>query len=214
MSFYKKKRKVNMFEFTLDTEDPKVTVWDDYVPIISEGRHADFYLTSPIEAPAEYNKLCYVLSKAYKEDTATIHLNNGGGSADSAFMITDAMSKSKAKVTGKLSGMVASASTLITMHCDKIEIAPYTQFMIHNYFHGAQGTGNQVKEYVNFTDKEFTKAVKEIYAGFLTEDEMIEVSTADKEIWMGAEELRKRWDAYKAKDKKALEGIAKARKAK
>ena len=202
-----------MFELDLTPQPPKVSVWDDYVPIITEGRHTDIYLTSSIDIPAEYNKMCYVLGKAYKEDTSIIHINNGGGSADSAFMITDAMGKSKAKITGKLSGMVASASTIITMHCDKLEIAPYTQFMIHNYFHGAQGTGNQVKEYVNFTDKEFTKAVKKIYAGFLTEDEMREVSSADKEIWMGAEELRKRWDAYKAKDKKALEEIAKARKA-
>ena len=203
-----------MFEIDLGVTPPKTSVWDDYVPIITSGRHTDIYLTSGIDAPAEYNKLCHVLGQAYKEDTAAIHINNGGGSVDSAFMVTDAMGKSKAKVVGKLSGMVASAATIITMKCDKIEIAPYTQFMIHNYFHGAQGTGNQVKEYVNFTDKEFTKAVKEIYAGFLTPEEMKEVSSADKEIWMGAEELRKRWDAYKAKDKKALEEIAKTRKAK
>ena len=86
------------------------------------------------------------------------------------------------------------------MHCDTIEVADYSDFMIHNYSHGTQGSGAQVKEYVNFADREFTKAVKEIYKGFLTEAEMEDVSTRDKEIWLNKSEVLERW-----KNKKLLE---------
>jgi ATP-dependent protease ClpP protease subunit len=164
--------------------------------------------------PGEYAEVCYNLSKAYTEDTFTFHINNGGGVVDSAFMIADAMKKSKATVHGKLSGTVASASTVLTLACDTIEIAPFTQFMIHNYFHGAQGTGNQVKEYVNFTDSEFIKTTKIVYAGFMTPNEMSQVSGDDKELWMNATEVIARWEARKKGDTKALEAIEADRKAK
>ena len=155
-----------------------------------------------------------MLGKAYKGDTFTFHMNNGGGVVSSATMITAAMAASKATIHGKLSGTVASATTTITMYCDSIEVAPYSQFMIHNYFHGAQGTGSQVKEYVNFTDDEFVKSTKEVYAGFITPSEMGQVSRDDKEIWMGTAETVARWEARKKGDSKALEAIEAARKAK
>ena len=182
-----------MEELIIKQEQAKTSVWDKYVPIIQNGRNYEVYLTDGIDIPAAYNELCYVLNAAYDGDTVTLHINNGGGVSSSAFMIIAAIKNSKAYVKAKLSGMVASAATVIVMSCDEIEVAPYTQFMIHNYFHGAQGTGNQVKEYVNFTDSEFTAAVKEIYAGFITPEEMHQVSSQDKELWFGADETVKRW---------------------
>ena len=203
-----------MDELMIELPKTKQSVWDNYVPIVTSGRHTDVYLTDHIDTPSQYNQLCHKLRNAYKEDTFTLFINNGGGIVDSAFMITDAMSQSKAKIHGALSGTVASASTVVTMACDTIEIAPHTQFMIHNYFHSTQGTGNQVKEYVNFTDREFVKTTKKVYGGFITPSEMSQVSGDDKELWMGAEEVLARWDARKKGDAKALEAIAESRKAK
>lgn len=180
-------------EIQIEQASQKHSVFDNYVPIITEGRNTTVYLTDTIEAPSEYNELVHRLGIAYIGDTFTFVINNGGGVADSAFQIIDAMRTSKATVHGKISGCVASAATIITMECDTIEVAPYTQFMIHNYFHNTQGTGNQVKEYVNFTDSEFRKAVKEIYKGFLSEAEMEQVSSDDKELWYCAEETVERW---------------------
>lgn len=182
-----------MEEIAISLPRPKVSIWDNYVPVVVRDRETTVYLTAGIAAPSEYNEMCAVLKAAHDGDTVIIEINNGGGSVDSAFMIIAAMKESKAHIVGKLSGMVASASTIITMHCDEIEVAPYTQFMIHNYFHGTEGTGNQVKEYVNFTDREFVNAVKEIYAGFITPAEMELVSTNDKELWYGADETMARW---------------------
>ena len=180
------------FQIAIDQKQ-KHSVWDNHVPIVTNGRVSTVYLTDYIENPSLYNEFCTLLKNAYDGDTIYLEINNGGGNANSAFMIIAAMRESKAHIVGRLSGMVASAATIISMNCDELEVAPYTQFMIHNYFHGAQGTGNQVKEYVNFTDDEFTKAVKEIYAGFITPEEMALVSKNDKELWYGADETMERW---------------------
>ena len=163
-------------------EPAKHSIWDNYVPIIRSGRNTTVYLTDGIAAPAEYNELCHLIINAYDGYEIIFEINNGGGSAAAAFMVIGAMDMSKAHIKARISGTVASAATIITMHCDEIEVLPYTQFMVHNYYHGTEGTGNQVKEYVNFTDREFTTAVREIYAGFLTTEEMKQVSQDDKEL--------------------------------
>jgi len=177
----------------MENEVSERTVWDNPVPMIVVGRTTTVYLTDGIGAPSMYDELIHTLGNAFDGDEFIFIINNGGGVADSAFSLIHAMNESKAMIHGKISGLVASAATIISMACDTLEVAPYSQFMIHNYFHGTQGTGSQVKEYVNFTDREFTKAVKELYIGFLSEAEMVQVSSDDKELWFGAEETEERW---------------------
>ena len=182
-------------EFQIQLPKDKTTVFDNYVPIVrsNDGRVTNVYLTEAIGSPSQYNELCMLLLNAQEGDKYYFIINNPGGSSDTAFMIADAMDKSKATIHGIITGFVASAATIITMYCDTIEVAPYTSFMCHNYSHGAEGGGAQVKEYVNFTDKEFTRAAAEIYAGFLTEHELNDISTRDKEVWLNADEVIERW---------------------
>jgi ATP-dependent protease ClpP protease subunit len=194
-------------------QSPKQSVWDDYVPIITTGRHTDVYLTDDIEAPSEYNKMCHILTNAYPEDTITHHINNRGGYVDSGFMIIAANKASKAKIHGKLSGTVASVATIITLSCDTIEVADYVQFMIHNYSGGASGKGHEMKAQMDFTDAELNKAFAEIYGGFLTPHEM-ELVIAGKDLWMGKDELLARWKARELGDIESLEEIAANRKGK
>ena len=192
---------------------PKHSVWDNYTPIVTNGRHTDVYLTDNIETPSEYNELCHKLNSAFKWDTITLHINNGGGYVDSGFMITDAIKGSKAIVTAKLSGTVASVSTIIALSCDNIEAADYIQFMVHNYSGGAQGKGHEMKAQMDFTDAQLNIAFAEVYGGFLTPHEM-ELVIAGKDIWMGKGELLDRYKARKSKDTEALEAIEASRKAK
>jgi len=192
---------------------PKTTVWDNYVPIVTEGRHTDVYLTDHIDAPNEYNQLCHILNHAYEGDTVTLHINNGGGYVDSGFMVIDAIKRSKATVIASLVGTVASVSTIIGLSCASIVAANYVQFMIHNYSGGASGKGHEMKAQMDFTDSELNKAFAEIYGGFLTEHEM-ELVIAGKDIWMGKEELLARYEARENNNLEALEEIEAARKAK
>jgi ATP-dependent protease ClpP protease subunit len=201
-----------MFEIDLGGKQ-KTSVWDDYVPIVKAGQHTDVYLTAGIEAPEDYNQLCYILERSFTSETITLHINNGGGYIDSGFMIIDALKKSAATVTAKLTGTVASAATIIALACDKVEIADHTAFMIHNYSGGVQGKGNEMKAQMDFTHAGLQAAFKDIYGGFLTEDEMENV-IADRDMWLTKREVEKRWKARGNKDKKGLEILAAERKGK
>jgi ATP-dependent protease ClpP protease subunit len=173
-------------------KDKSDNIWDDYVPIVECGNKIDVYLTDVIDAPANYNQFCNMLQNLPEYAEVTLHINNGGGHIDSAFMIIDAIKNSEATVTAKLSGTVASAATIITMACDEIITTKYLAFMIHNYSTGMSGKGHELKAYQNFTDRELNRAFKEIYKGFLTEEEMSKVIDG-QDMWINEDEVEARW---------------------
>ena len=168
------------------------SVWNDYVSIVKRGTEYNVYLTNGIAYPEYYNELVDVLLNAEEYETINLHINNGGGSIDSAFMIIDAIGKSDATVIAKLSGTVASAATVITLACDELQCSKYLSFMIHNYSTGMQGKGHELKAYQNFTDRELNRAFKEIYKGFLTDEEMEKVIDGT-DIWLNELEVLERW---------------------
>lgn len=183
------------------------SVWDDYVPIVEQGHTYQIFLQDYIEGPQEYNQLLYVLSGLESYHKVFFHINNGGGNSHTAFMLRHAILECKAETTAILSGLVASAATIITLACDKIICRPFLSFMAHNYFHGVEGTGNQVKDYVDFTDRELGRAFNEIYTNFLTPEEIALVTKRDQEIWLNEIEVMERWDTYKnAKSSKPPKG--------
>lgn len=173
-------------------KDNDNNVWNDYVPIIQKGNHYDVYLTNTISYPEYYTELVDVLGNLEDYNTVTLHINNGGGSVDSAFMIVDAIKNSEACVEAKVSGTVASAATIITLACYKIVTTKYLSFMVHNYSTGMQGKGHELKAYQHFTDRELNRAFKEVYAGFLTDEEMEKVIEGS-DIWLNEEEVQERW---------------------
>ena len=181
----------------LEPETSENSIWADYVPIIEEGTIFKVYLTNGIHSPHVYNKLVHLLSAVHHYHEVHFYINNGGGDVESAFMIIDAMRKSKARKVAHLSGLVASAATIISLACDELHVSPFLSFMSHNYYHGVQGSGNQVKDYVDFTDKELKRAFRSIYTNFLTEEEIQLVTERDKEIWLNEIEVAERWENYK-----------------
>ena len=187
-------------EFIFEQEEQKtnLTVWDRYCPIIKGRETIDAYLTEQIAEPGTYNELVAVLNSAKDYQTVNLYINNGGGVVDSAFYLRDAIKRSEAHVVAHLSGMVASAATIIALSCDDLKVSPYISFMIHNYSSGMHGKGHELKAYQNFTDRELTRAFKDIYKGFLSDEEMEKVLDG-QDIWLNEIEVAERWNN---KDKK------------
>ena len=73
------------------------------------------------------------------------------------------MSKCQAEIVGVLSGTVASAATMIALHCDKLEIAEYTAFMIHSASGGISGKSHETKAYMEFNDILLKELFNKIY---------------------------------------------------
>lgn len=184
------------FEIDLDkllNGKKEQTVWDRPVPIVKVGNTYHCYITDDIESPSNYNELCFLLDTLDDYHAVVLHINTGGGWIDSAFKIIASIKRSRAFVLARLTGTVASAGTIISLSCDELEVEKYTHFMIHNYSTGTQGKGHEVMDYINFNDKTLKTTFKEVYKGFLTDEEMTEVLRG-KDMWLDAEDVQKRWE--------------------
>jgi ATP-dependent protease ClpP protease subunit len=186
------------FLTTLEPKREFALVWDSVAPIVknNDGSYSVF-LTDNIGAPWDYNEIIYLLDNASSTDIIKFHINNGGGVVDSAFMIYDAVVNSAARCIARLSGTVASAATMITLACEELYVAPFTQFMVHNYSGGAHGKGHELADQIKFTNAELNRTFKHIYAGFLSTAEISSVIKG-KDIWMGRDEVIDRFNKAKA----------------
>ena len=115
------------------------SIWDNYVPLISDKNNTIAYITDTIDEPSCYNELCFKLKTASPAEIFTLVINTPGGIIDSAVMLIDAIKASKARVIAEITGTVASAGTIITLACDEVKVADHTTFMIHNYSGGMHG---------------------------------------------------------------------------
>jgi ATP-dependent protease ClpP protease subunit len=178
--------------------NPKYRVWDNDVPIVknpnSIGTTYEVFLTGPIGAPDCYNELCFMLRTAKKGDEFNLHINTPGGVVDSGIMMVNAIKASKAHVNAILTGLVASAGTIVAMSCDSISVEDHLSFMIHNYSGGMQGKGHEMKARQNFTDANLTEAFNTFYKGFLSATEIKDVIEG-KDLWFNSSEVQKRWDS-------------------
>jgi len=189
-------------EYEIDLEEmlegkTKNGIWSKTVPIRKVGNTYHCYISGDIGSPDEYNELAHVLEIAEDYNTVILHINTGGGYIDSAFQIVAAIKRSKAElVVARIVGTVASAGTIIALSCDELEVEKHTHFMIHNYSTGTQGKGHEVMDYINFNDRTLKETFKEIYKGFLTDDEVKDVLRG-KDMWLDSTEVKSRWEAYK-----------------
>ena len=172
----------------------KHSVWDNVVPIVEvpSSKTLDAYITSDIGLPIDYNELTYRIKNAPSDYTINLHINTPGGVIDGALFIIDAINKTPAVVTAFLTGTVASAGTIIALACDNVVASAHLSFMIHNYSGGMSGKGHEMKAHQEFVDKNLNNAFTDYYRGFLTIQE-IENVIDGKDLWLGKEEVDRRW---------------------
>jgi len=145
-----------------------------------------------ISMPQDYAELVELMQDLDETVTIEFHVNTPGGVLDTAIMLINAIVQCKAKVVGKLSGMVASAGTMIALVFDEVEIAPYTSFMVHAWsVSGQAGKANEIEAQNDFAKKETKRLFNEVYAGFLTQREVTKVLKGT-DIWLNENEVLER----------------------
>lgn len=175
----------------------KKNVWEEYTPIIDTDSGIEVYMYEGINSPAVYAELHNRLGKLTSDQTAILHINNGGGYEQGASTICQALQQTKATTIANLSGIVASAATIITMECDKLTIAPDTMFMVHeSSFENLGGKFSDMKSFQDFYNDHTRATSKASYLGFLTEEEIERIHNG-KEIWLSAEDVLTRWNNKK-----------------
>ena len=93
---------------------------------------------------------------------------------------------------------------MIAMYCDDLVVADGVNFMVHNYSSGIVGKGHEIKAQQAFVDAEINRQYHAMYTGFLTPAEIKAVING-KDMWMGRDEVLRRWEQRKVARNQPIE---------
>jgi hypothetical protein len=102
-------------------------------------------------------------------------------------------------------GECHSAASMFALTCPNISVSPSASMMVHFVSFGAGGIASHVKANVDHTLDFCSNYFRDIYEGFLTEQEMDLCINSGKEIWMQADEIIQRLQSRQEYFKKLSE---------
>jgi len=160
----------------------------------SIAQQHEFYLSGEILDADEYIEWFDIIRNAGQDDTVRIYINSPGGDLYTTLQFLRVIGDTQATVTCSVEGACMSAATMIFLNGHTQEVTPHSLFMFHNYSAGVFGKGGEMYDQLQFEREWSEKFMREVYADFLTEQE-IQAMMHNKDIWMGSEEVVKRLTA-------------------
>lgn len=151
---------------------------------------SSFYMYE-VESAEKYTDWFEAIRQANEHDIIKIHINSPGGNLNTALQLMRCIDETEATVICSVEGECMSAATMILMRADMVEISKHSMFMFHNYSGGAIGKGGEMFEKITFEKPWIENIMRDIYADFLTEDE-IDKMLDGKDYWMTGDEVEQR----------------------
>ena len=158
----------------------------------------EFYLSGEIKRAEEYIEWFDIIRNAGKNDVITVHINSYGGDLFTAIQMMRVLGECEGTVITSVEGACMSAATMVFLCADGFEVSNHSMFMFHNYSGGTIGKGGEMYDNIIHERKWSENLLREIYADFLTEEE-VESILNNKDIWMDGEEVIKRLESRKEK---------------
>jgi ATP-dependent protease ClpP protease subunit len=163
-----------------------------------------FHLDEDIERPSYYRTMIEVMTGCSRADEVTIYFNTDGGSYDGMISIIHAIKACQCPVVGILYGKAYSAGAGILLNCTDIYVGENASIMVHSGFDGIGGKVSDIKAYVDFSNKENTRFINNVYSDFLTGDEMNRVERGD-DLFFDSKESKEKLDLmFKKKHANAI----------
>jgi ATP-dependent protease ClpP protease subunit len=150
-----------------------------------------FYLSGAVKESNEYINWFETIRNSGEQDVIFIHINSYGGDLFTAIQFMRVLSETKATIIASVEGMCMSAATVIFLSARHWEISEHSMFMFHNYTSGSFGKGGELYDNIMHERQWSQKLLKDVYGGFLTEQEIKSILD-NKDIWMSGEEVTKR----------------------
>lgn len=162
----------------------------------------EFYLSGTIESSEEYIEWFDIIRNAGQNDVIKIYINSYGGHLFTGIQFLRVLTETQANIIVSVEGACMSAATIILMCGHQFEVSEHSMFMFHNYSGGVMGKGGEMLDQLQHERAWSEKLLRDIYADFLTEKEIISI-LENKDIWMDGEEVIKRLKKKVKKEEKA-----------
>lgn len=163
------------------------------------SKNIEFYLINEIEDIEDYIDFLRALGECHPSDTVDIHINCFGGAMYAGYHIFDALCECPATVNMHIDGFCCSAASTIMMAGDNFDFAPHSCVMVHSMTAMFCGKWHEVTARLEFDKNWFEETAKEIYKGFMTNEE-IDDMIKGKDFWFTAKEAHARIQLARKED--------------
>ncbi|MBR6611250.1 MAG: ATP-dependent Clp protease proteolytic subunit [Campylobacter sp.] len=155
------------------------------------SKNIDYYLINEIEDIEDYIDFLRALNECHPSDTVDIHINCFGGAMYAGYHIFDALCDCPATINMHIDGFCCSAASTIMMAGDNFDFAPHSCVMVHSMSTMFYGKWHECTARLEFDKSWFEETAREIYAGFMTDQE-IQAMIDGKDFWFTAREAHER----------------------
>ena len=149
------------------------------------------FIDDDITSPCNYRDEFDLLENAQEGDIVTININSGGGRLDTTLQFISLIDTCQGHVITKLSGQACSGAAMILLSGHEIQISSLAELMAHSASGGYGGKVSDIASYAKHSESHTNDIMDNIYQGFLTDEEMLELHKG-KEFWMKADEISSR----------------------
>jgi ATP-dependent protease ClpP protease subunit len=169
-------------------------------PIMVEGGDgAPLKITIEIDGdftePATFRDRIQAIESAKTGEEIILRINSAGGSTMSAQAFYSALLKTRARTKAVIINAYSSGS-IVAMSCDEIELTPFCSLMIHNASGGTGGKLGDMAGYATFKNDYIAEWFAQLYAGFLTDEELKDVAKG-QDFWLKEAQIRERLKVWK-----------------
>ena len=176
----------------------------DYYHAVPLAMEYTYPLDDEVTEASDYRQLMHLLRYAGEGDIVRLEISNYGGSLSTCIAIVNAIRQSAATTVGALQSVAYSAAGAIWLACDVQEVGQHSSFMGHPANGGDYGTLHQRKTAAEHTYQILESLYRDVYAGFLTEEEIDSVLKND-EVWLTETQIKERLEKREADYVKATE---------
>jgi len=164
----------------------------------SERSSISTCVTIPIDtyfkSPSYYRHVVSRIVNTSADDVIEFEIHSGGGQYNGLSALLSALLRTEATSVAYLNGECHSAASMLALSCDSVQVSPFCTMLCHFASFGHAGKGSDVMSAVNHTYNNSVEIFREVYRGFLTEDEL-DKCIDGKEYWFDAEEIMQRLQA-------------------
>lgn len=111
------------------------------------------YIFGPIGGWFGANAEDFVEDLAGVTGPLRVHINSGGGDAFEGITIMNLLRNHPSTVNGTVTGMAASAASVIAIGCDSLTMAPGSQLMIHRAMTSVYGNRDDMAEVMDMLER-------------------------------------------------------------
>lgn len=152
------------------------------------GHVHEFYLSGEIDSSDNYVEWFDTIRHAGESDVVKIYINSPGGDLFTAIQFMRVLAETEATVIASVEGACMSAATMIFLCAEQFEVTPHSMFMFHNYSGGTFGKGGEMIDQLQHERKWSEGLLREVYADFLSEDEITSILD-NRDIWLDGKEI-------------------------